>query len=341
MADRRFFTRKGPFTIQELVDILGCEVSRPGYGDRVITAVGSMVDADEATITFLANRSYTEKLGNCSAGAVILLESDLKFLPETAIGLISRRPHYDFARVAQLFYPEYRPARGIHPTAHIDESATLGTGLCIDPHAVIHADVVLGDDVWIGANATIDRGVSIGRGTFIGAGSYVGYADIGEMCRIHSCVTIGSRGFGFAMSPEGHLDVPQVGIVRIGNAVEVGANTAIDRGMGPDTVIGDGCKIDNLVQIGHNVVMGRGCVMAGQSGIAGSTKLGNFVACGAQSGIAGHLTIGDGAQIGAKAGVLRNVAAGEKVGGYPAVPIRQWLRQHVFVESLMKKRDKK
>ncbi|MDF1748632.1 MAG: UDP-3-O-(3-hydroxymyristoyl)glucosamine N-acyltransferase [Alphaproteobacteria bacterium] len=337
MADKRFFDKAGPFSLKDIVARINCTVSDETRLSLIVTDVAPLDSAGPATLSFLFNRRYKATLDQTKAGAVLLTQQDAPHLPESAIGLISNDPYYDFAKVSQLFYPEPVVEAQIHPTAHIEETAQIDSSVRLEAGCSIGDHVVLGAGVVIGANSVIERGVTIGANTRIGPNVYIGYADIGEGCRIHSGARIGTRGFGFAMSPKGHLDIPQTGRVQIGSFVEIGANTAIDRGMGPDTIIGDGCKIDNLVQIGHNVVMGRGCVLAGQAGVAGSTKLGNFVACGAQSGIAGHLTIGDGAQIAAKSGVIGDVGPGEKVGGYPATSMRQWLKQHAFVATLMRK----
>lgn len=337
MADSRFFQVGGPFTAGALVQELGCELSPGADPDLLLTDVGALSDADHATLTFLANRRYADSLANTSAGAVLLEPGFVDRLPPGCVGLISKKPYYDFALASQMFYPEPVPEPGIHPSAVIDDSATIGDRVRIDAGVVVGRDVKLGDGVWLAANAVIEAGVTIGEATWIGAGAFVSCADIGAHCRILSGARIGTRGFGFAMDPRGHRDIPQLGTVQIGNFVEIGANTAIDRGMGPDTIIGDGSKIDNLVQIGHNVQLGRGCVIAGQAGIAGSTVLKDFVACGAQSGLSGHLTVGPGAQVAAKAGVLRDIEPGGKVGGLPAVPIRQWFRQQLVLEKAIQK----
>lgn len=333
MADPRFFTHGGPFTLRQISTAIGCEVTDPDALDREFKDVGPLGAADGATITFLANKRYLPSLSDSAAGAVLMQPQYADRLPEGCVGLLMRDPYYGFAQTAQMFYPEPVPEPLIHERATIADSAKVGRGVRIEAGAVVGEDAVLGDGVWLGPNAVIDRGVVIGKGTWIGAGAYIGCSDLGDHNRIHPGVRIGTRGFGFAMNPKGHLDIPQLGTVKIGSFVEIGANSTVDRGMGPDTVIGDGCKIDNLVQIGHNVRMGRGCVVAAQVGIAGSTVLHDFVACGAQSGIAGHLTISTGAQIAAKAGVIRDIEPGHKVGGLPAVPMRQWLRQHAILSK--------
>jgi UDP-3-O-[3-hydroxymyristoyl] glucosamine N-acyltransferase len=334
VAEARFFEKAGPFTLSQIAEALGCAV-HPADADlsKPITDIGTLDGGGAECLGFLANRSYLSALPESGLGAVVLEEAYADRLSPGTVGLISRRPYYDFGRAAQMIYPEPVPAPRIHPAAAIDPTARVGEGVRIDAGAVVEANAVIADGAWIAANAVIDHGVTIGAGTWVGAGAYLGFCDVGEQCRLHPGVRIGTRGFGFAIDPSGHLDIPQIGKISIGHFVEIGANSCIDRGMGPETVIGDGCKIDNLVQIGHNVRLGRGCVIAGQAGVAGSTVLEDFVVCGAQMGIAGHLTVGKGTQVAAQAGVIRDVAPGSKVGGFPAVPIRQWLRQCAVLEK--------
>jgi UDP-3-O-[3-hydroxymyristoyl] glucosamine N-acyltransferase len=216
----------------------------------------------------------------------------------------------------------------------------VADGCQIDAGAVIGAHAEIAADCHIGANAVIGEGVALGANCRIGANSTISHAILGSRVYIHPGVRIGQDGFGFAMGPAGHLKVPQLGRVVVHDDVEIGANTTIDRGAGPDTVIGAGCRIDKLVQIGHNVQLGRGCVLVAQTGISGSTKLGDFVITAGQAGLTGHLTIGSGARIAAQAGVMRDVAPGETVGGSPAVPVTQWLRQTALLGQLAQKKGR-
>ena len=236
--------------------------------------------------------------------------------------LLSERPYRAYARIARAFYPDDGvPADGRHASAVVDPEASLGDGCTIGANAVIAAHATVGDRVRIGAGAVIGRGVSVGEDSEIGANASLSHCDIGARCTIHAGVRIGQRGFGFDMAPQGHLHIPQLGRAIIGNDVEIGANSCVDRGSGSDTVIEDGCKIDNLVQIGHNVHMGKGCIVVAQSGVAGSSHLGDFVVLAAQSGIAGHLRIAAGTQIGAQGGVMRDTEPGDKLIGSPAIQV--------------------
>lgn len=341
MADSKFFSRGGPFFLSRIVETLGLDLPDGADGAKVLDDVAPLSAAGPAAVSFLFNRHYVAALANTKAGAVLVEAEFSDQVPEGCIALVTRRPYYDFARTAQMFYPEPAVEPGIHPRAVVDHDAMIDERARLDAGVVVEAGAKIAADAWIGANAVIDRDVTIGRGTWVGANAYIGYADIGEHCRLHAGARVGTRGFGFAMDADGYVDIPQVGLVQIGHFVEVGANSTIDRGSGPDTVIGDGTKIDNLVQIAHNVRLGRGCVLAGQVGIAGSTVLEDFVLCGAQAGVSGHLTIRKGAQVAAKGGVIRDIEPGGKVGGLPAVPVRQWLRQHVFVNGLIQGASRK
>lgn len=339
MADPRFFDRAGPFTVGELAKLAGAEVWPESASDRSIADVGTLSEADADSISFLDNRRYISQLADSRAGAVVIAPALSDQAPKDAALLLTPQPYRAFALIMQQFYPQPKVDCGVADGAIVDASAEIHPEAAVQAGAYIGPNVRLDARCVIGPNVVVERGVTVGEETRIGGGAYLGFCDIGRYCNIHPGVQIGTRGFGFAMSPAGHVDLPQLGRVRIGDGVEIGANSAIDRGMGPDTEIGDGCKIDNLVHIGHNVRIGKGCVIVAMSGIAGSTVLEDFVVCAAQVGIAGHLRIGKGAQIAAKCGVVRDVQPGEKVGGVPAVPLNQWLRQHIFLDKLMRKKS--
>jgi len=210
----------------------------------------------------------------------------------------------------------------------------------IGPNAVIEQGVRLGRRCRVGANTVIAAGVEVGDDCRIGPNVTLSHCVIGSRVVLHPGVRIGQEGFGFASDPAGPVKVPQLGRVLIGNDVDIGANTTIDRGSGPDTVIGSGSMIDNLVQIGHNVILGRCCVLAGQVGISGSTRLDDFVMVGGQGGLAGHLHIGRGVRIAAKSGIMRDIPAGETVCGSPAVPLTEFMRQTAVLQRLARKKDK-
>ncbi len=326
MADPRFFKVAGPFTLGEIAEITGAEPAEGAEPGRLFTDVAPLERAGAAEVSFLDNKRYIEQFAASRAGACIVSPDLSARAPEGMALLLTPRPYKAYALAARAFYPKPRLAAGQHPTALVGAGARIGEGTLLGPGVVVGANVEIGRDCVVKANAVIEDGVVVGDETEIGAGAFLSHCLIGKRCLIHAGVCIGNRGFGFAMEPEGFVDVPQLGRVIVEDDVEIGANSTIDRGAGPDTVIGAGSKIDNLVQIGHNVHLGRGCVLVAQAGIAGSTRLEDHVLVAAQAGVAGHLTIGTGAQLAAKCGVMRDVPPGQAVGGIPAVPVKEWFR---------------
>lgn len=338
MADPRFFDRKGPFRLAHLAHEIGAEASDGSDPELELIDVGPLDSKEAGVLSFLDNQKYVPVFESSSALACIVAPKFADRAPDGMALLLSDEPYKAYARAAALFYPAPIPEPGISPAAFVAASAALGDGCRIDAGAVIGDDVVLGARCHVAANAVIDAAVTIGDGTSIGANASLSHCDVGSRVLIHPGVRIGQRGFGFAIDTGGHVKVAQLGRVRVGDDVEIGANTTVDRGSGPDTVIGDGTMIDNLVQIGHNVRIGRGCIIIAQTGVAGSTELEDFAVLAAQSGVAGHLRIGTGAQIGAQSGVMRDVEPGARMLGSPAVPARQFFRQIAAFEKLTKKK---
>ena len=341
MADPRFFTVHGPFTLNELAAAAGAEIGEGADGDRLFTDVAALDSAGGSDVSFLDNKKYVEAFTRSSAGACIVDPAYAGRAPRGMALLLSAKPYRGYARVARMFYPVAEPEAGVSRAAHVDPEATIGEGCRIEAGAVISRRAKIGSRTVIRANAVIGEGVVVGDDTEIGACASLSHCVVGSRVVIYPGVRIGQQGFGFAMDSEGHVAVPQLGRVIIHDDVEIGANSTIDRGAGPDTVVGQGTMIDNLVQIAHNVQMGRGCVIVAQAGISGSTRLGDFVVLGGQVGLTGHLSIGDGAMIAGQSGVVRDVAPGEKIGGSPAVPISQWHRQTVALQRLIKPRGDK
>ena len=326
MADPRFFTAAGPFSLKELAEICDAEIGGGADPAMTFAGVAPLDRAGPAEVSFLDNKRYIEQFRVSTAGVCIVAPKHAQQAPTDMALLISANPYRAYALVAQAFYPAPPQRPGRHPSAVVDSSARIGEGTEIGPGVVIGAGAEIGEDCRIGANAVICEGVVVGAATQIGPNVTLSYCMIGRDCQIHAGASIGNRGFGFTLDPEGYLDVPQLGRVIIEDGVEVGANSTIDRGAGPDTIIGAGSKIDNLVQIGHNVSLGRGCVLVGLSGVAGSAKLEDNVLVGAQAGIGGHITIGKGAQLAGRSGVIRDVAPGMAVAGVPAMPIKDFFR---------------
>jgi UDP-3-O-[3-hydroxymyristoyl] glucosamine N-acyltransferase len=241
--------------------------------------------------------------------------------------IVVANPHDALISLLPRFYPESEREPGIRPTVRIGRGARIGKGVTLDEYAVIGAGASIGEGVLIGPHSVIGDGVTIGEESRIypNVTVYAG-TQIGKRVRVHSGSVLGSDGFGYVFRGGEHAKIPHVGRCIIGDDVEIGANTTVDRGSIDDTVIGDGTKIDNLVQIGHNVKIGRLCLIMAQVGIAGSARIGDGCVLAGQAGIGGHITIGDGARIGGQAGVFGDVPPGESWSGYPARPHRESLR---------------
>lgn len=338
MADPRFHKARGPLTLAQLAEIAGATIAPGGDPGRVFTDVAALETAGASDVSFLDNRKYIAAFAASRAGACLVRPEFAERAPTGMALLLSPTPYKAYARVARAFYPEPPVAPAVHATAVVDPAARLGADVWIGPGAVIGAGAEIGDRCRIEANAVIGAGVVIGADSRIGANASLSHCIAGARVVIYPGARIGQDGFGFASDASGHFKVPQLGRVLIGDDCEIGANTCIDRGSASDTVIGPGCMIDNLVQIGHNVRLGRGCVLVAQVGISGSTRLDDFVVVGGQGGLAGHLHIGPGAQIAAQSGVHRDVAPGEIVGGTPAVPIVEWRRQAAALKRLGKRK---
>lgn len=341
MADSRFFTRAGPFTLAALAELSRATLARHADGKQSVTDLAPLHRAQGSDISFLDNKKYIAALEQTSAGACIL---DAKYAERAPAGtalLLSDQPYLAFAHIARAFYPPPTLEAGISSAAHVHAEARIGKGCRIDPGASVGAGCDVGEGCHIAANAVLEDGVVLGADCRIGAGASLSHSIVGDRAMIYPGARIGQDGFGFASGPDGHLRIPQVGRVIIGNDVEVGANSTIDRGSGNDTIIGDGCMIDNLVQIGHNVHLGKGCVIVSLVGISGSTKLGDYVVVGGQTGIAGHLVIGDGAKLAAQSGVIHNLAGGQEYGGAPAIAARQWKRQLIAFARLAQRKGER
>ncbi|WP_425404821.1 UDP-3-O-(3-hydroxymyristoyl)glucosamine N-acyltransferase [Hwanghaeella sp.] len=339
MADPRFFQRQGPFTLAALAELGEAELQAPDKAGMQIHDIGTLTEAGPDQVSFLDNRKYISAFTQTKAGACVVAPRDVELAPPGVNLLVSAAPYRSFALIVQAFYPVPKTVPGIHPNACVAESATLGEGVRVDAGAVIGDGATVGPRTHIGPNAVLGAGITLGADGRVGATATLECCDIGDRVQIHPGARIGTRGFGFAMDPRGHVELPQLGRVVVGNDVEIGANTTIDRGMGPDTVIGDGCKIDNLVQIGHNVRLGRNCVLAGQTGIAGSAVLEDFVVCAAKVGIAGHLTVGAGTRIAAMSGVTKSIPAGSTVAGVPAGQHKLWLRKNALLNRMVKEQE--
>lgn len=310
-------------TLGEIAKLTDGELK--GDADQEITGVATLEDAQEGQISFLANPKYREQLHATGASAVILpVGSPDPGRPH----ILCKNPYFGFTLVVREFHPPAQPrAAGIHPSAQVETSAELGEGSSIGAWVVIEAGARLGNHVTVFPGCFIGRNVRIGDAVTIHPNVHIGEAvEIGNRVVINPGAVIGCDGFGFAQDDGVYHKIPQVGTVVIEDDVEIGANTCIDRATLGATRIRQGCKLDNLVQIGHNVEIGEHSVVAGQAGISGSTKLGHHCMLGGQAGVTGHVTIGDYAAVGAQGGVTRSVEDRQTMAGYPARPVQQELK---------------
>lgn len=323
MSRDKFFNKKFEFlTVAQVIEITGATVSNSSDLIKKISNIATLDKADETQISFLNSGQYAEKFSLSKAGFCLIEEKYAARAPQGMVLLIHKNPYFAYSQIAASFYEEksaeFIEGKLIHP------SAKIGEGTKIAPNAYIGNNVVIGKNCFVGPSASIMDGCVIGDNTIINAAAVISFAVIGANCIIYNGAKIGQDGFGFAHNAGVNHKIIQLGIVEIGNAVEIGANSCVDRGAIENTKIGDGTKIDNLVQIGHNVVIARGTVIAGCTAVAGSARVGNFVQIGGASNIAGHISIGDGAKIAGMSGVMRDVDPMQTVGGIPALPIKKW-----------------
>lgn len=332
-ADPRFFPSRGPYALSAIAATAG--VSVDGAADRPFTDVAPLDQAGPQEIAFLEGRRMLAALRETRAGAVLVAAAAAKDVPAGCIALVTETPQLAYARVAAMFHPRAVAVPGIHPTAVVAPDARIGAGTEIGPHAVIGAGAEIGEGCIIGPQAVVGAGCVLGARSVLWAQASMEYCIAGAGVVLHQGARVGNEGFGFITTKTGeHVTVPQIGRVVLGDGVEIGANSCVDRGAGGDTVLGPGTRLDNLVQIGHNVKTGRGCVIVAQVGIAGSAELGDYVVVAAQAGLVGHIKVGAQARIGAQAGVMNDVPAATDVVGSPAWPARETLRAFARLRQL-------
>lgn len=344
MPDSRFFKRTGPFRVREVAAWTGAVCTDGGDLDRSITDLSDLTGATQSDLCYLSGVDFAKQAEQSACGACLTTESLKDHAPKGAVVLTVDDPQGAFAIAAEAFYPGHADPileAPLSPTgAFIEPSAELGEGVVVEAGAVIGQGAEIGARSRIGPNAVVGPGVVIGEDCLVGAQSSLLYCLLGNDVVVHPGVRVGQDGFGFVYDNVSgrHRKVPQLGRVVIGDDVEIGANTTIDRGALADTVIGDGCRIDNQVQIGHNVKLGARCVVVSQVGISGSCTIGDDVILAGQVGLADHVTIGPRAQVAAKSGVMRDIPPGEAVMGYPAKPIRTFWRETAAIGRLVSKR---
>lgn len=321
--------------IREIASFAGGAWSGPA--DLMIEGVAPLASAGPSQLSFLSNPKYAALLDSTGAGAILVgleMSGDPRFLPV-------ENPYAAMARVVSRWFAARPMPQGISPLAAIDPTARLGQNVVIGPFTSVGANVALGDGVSLFGNVSIEADSVIGDGTIVYPQVSIYYGTvIGRRCIIHSGAVIGADGYGFATEGGRHHKIPQIGIVRIEDDVEIGAGTTIDRAALGETVIGEGTKIDDQVMIGHNVRVGKHCLLVAQAGIAGSTELGDYVVVAGQSGFSGHLRIGSRVQVAAKSAVLHDLPDGAKVMGSPAVPFRDFARREALLKRMIKRESK-
>jgi UDP-3-O-[3-hydroxymyristoyl] glucosamine N-acyltransferase len=328
----RFFPQPSGLSVREIAALTGAVPRQGARLDCVVSGIATIERAQPSDLVFVDSPKYSDRLAATRGGVCLTTERLSEGAPASLCVLHTPNPFRDFVVVARKLYPQsLRPsslfetegvAEGaiVHPTAEIEDGVTIDPGAVVGPRAAIGAGTV------IGATAVIGPGVQIGRDCAVGPGASVLHALVGDGVILHAGCRIGQDGYRYHPSDKGHVKVPQLGRVIIQDNVEIGANSTIDRGGSGDTVIGEGTKIDNLVQIGHNCQIGRHCLIVAGCGLSGSVVLGDFAILGGQVGVADHITIGEGAVVGAKSGVISQIPPGEQWFGYPAMPGRDYLR---------------
>lgn len=341
--DIQFYKKLGPYSISEIAR----EINAVIYKDTTkidihatkhiaINSIHTLTEALDSDVAFFNNRKHISNLNSTKAVACITSVEHINVIPKNIYALQVDNVKAAYVEVIKMFFDLDEDINNSMEGSYIHPSAKIGANCKIFAGSYISENVTIGDNVTIMPNSYIGKSVKIGNKCFINSLVSIVHSIIGESCTIHSGAKIGQDGFGYTTVNDKHIKVPQVGRVIIGNDVEIGANTTIDRGALGDTVIGNMCKLDNLVQIGHNVEMGIGCIVVAQVGVSGSTKLGNYVVIGGQAGIADNLMIGDQVQIGAQSGVMKNIKPKEVVLGYPSEPIKDFFRERIAMKKIIK-----
>ncbi len=342
MTDPVFFVPSRRYTAIEVANLSGAGLVDSDHANVEIKGIASAADGGAGMLVYVEGRRNAALAEKLDAAAVLCTADIAEKVPPGIAVLVTPKPQAAFAMIGRLMFPAAASPgpltgeTGISPRAHIDPTARLEAGVIVEAGAVIGPMAAIGSGTIVAPNAVICRFCQIGRDCYIGPTACIQYALIGNRVIVHGGAMIGQDGFGFVAGASGPERIPQIGRVVIQDDAEIGTNTTIDRGAMADTIVGEGAKIDNLVQVAHNVRIGRGCIIAGHCGLSGSVVLGDHAMLGGGVGIADHITIGARAQIGAAAGVMHDVPAGERWVGAPAVPMRDFFRQVAAVQTLAK-----
>ena len=347
MTDPVFFEPARSYLAGEIAHLTGAVLADDRRAQTVVRTIASVHDGGEGALVYIEGKRNALRLNGLQAAAVLCTSEVAPRVPADVACLVTPIPQQAFAQVGRLLFPQaVRPEAitgetGISPNAHVAADALIEPGAVVEAGAVIAAGAAIGSGTIVAPNAVIGRNCQIGRNGYIGPGATILNAFIGNNVIIHGGVQVGQDGFGFVGGANGPEKMPQIGRVIIQDNVEIGANSAIDRGAMSDTIIGENTKIDNLVQIAHNVRIGRGCVIAGHCGISGSVTVGDNVMMGGRVGIADHLTIGSGARLAAASGFMNDVPAGEVWAGIPAKPMFEFMREVASVRKLARAKPKR
>jgi UDP-3-O-[3-hydroxymyristoyl] glucosamine N-acyltransferase len=343
MADPIFFAPARTITVAEIAGLTGARLVDAAHGDRVVARIAPAPGDGEGSLVFVEGKRNRKLLDGLAAAAVLCTADLAEFAPPAIPTLVTPRPQWAFALIGRLIYPTaarpqpFTGETGVSARAFISDTAHLEDGVVVEAGAVIGPGVAVGSGTIVAANAAVAANTQIGRDCFIGPCATVQAALIGNRVVIHGGAQIGREGFGFVPGPRGAERLPQIGRVVIQDDVEIGANATIDRGAMSDTVIGEGTKIDNLVQIAHNVRIGRSCLIAGNVGIAGSVTVGDFAQIGGGAGISDHVSIGPGAKLAAGSGLMHDIPAGATWFGSPAAPSGEKFREILALRRLARR----
>ncbi len=340
MPDQRFFSQPIAVSLAQLAAKCDMALANPSDGDFIVNDLAPLDSAGPMQLSFLDNKKYRDQFQKTKAGACIIHPDFKDIAPEGVRLLLSKAPYKSYALASGLINSDLKPDAAISSFARVHETAKIGTNVTIEDFAIISEGVEIGDNCWIAAYAFIGPGVKIGKNCRIMQHTTITHSLIGDNVKVYTGARIGQEGFGFAIDRAGFVKVPQLGRVIVEGYSEIGANTTIDRGALGDTVIGLGSWLDNLIQIAHNVKIGKGCIMAAGVGISGSCEIGDYVMLGGHVGVVGHLKIGTLAKVAAKSGVTRDIPPNEEWMGYPAMPLKQFLRHTAYLNRKTSKNKK-